>query len=148
VLIITITNVRACWEHLNDYGKGGNSFYCFFFTFFFVWTRCCMLCVCHYSNKETVLFACLSSGWATTIGRLLGPKMENSIKCLAQGHSDVLPHRESNQRLLDHLLSNPLKYNRNEAQSGLTTLILSLNALFILWTHYYPTSLTGSPQTI
>jgi len=47
--------------------------------------------------KEAVLFACLLSDWATTIGRLLGPKMRNSIKCLAQGRSDVLPHRESNQ---------------------------------------------------
>jgi len=43
------------------------------------------------------LFACLSSGWATTAGRLLGPKVENSIKYLSQGHSDALPYRESNQ---------------------------------------------------
>jgi len=35
-----------------------------------------------------------SSGWATTVGRLLGPKMENSIKYLSKGHSDALPHRE------------------------------------------------------
>jgi len=28
----------------------------------------------HSSNTEAVLFACLSSGWATTTGRLLGPK--------------------------------------------------------------------------
>jgi len=30
-------------------------------------------------------------------GRLLGPKVGNSIKCLSQGHSDALLHRESNQ---------------------------------------------------
>jgi len=41
---------------------------------------------------------CMSlSGWATTTGRMLGPKVGNSIKCLSQGHSDALPHRESNQ---------------------------------------------------
>jgi len=43
-----------------------------------------MLCVCHYFNKETVLFARFSSGWATAIGRLFGPKMGNSIKYLAK----------------------------------------------------------------
>jgi len=47
--------------------------------------------------SEAVLFACLSSGWATTTGRLLGPKVENNIKCLFHGRSDALPHRESNQ---------------------------------------------------
>jgi len=55
------------------------------------------LCLSYYSNTEAVLFACLSSGWANTTGRLLGPKVGNSIKCLSQGHSDALPHRESNQ---------------------------------------------------
>jgi len=50
------------------------------------------LCLSYHSNTEAVLFACLLSGWATTTGRLLGPKMENTIKCLSQGHSDVLPH--------------------------------------------------------
>jgi len=34
----------------------------------------------YHSNTEAVLFACLSSGWATTTGRLLGPKFGNSIK--------------------------------------------------------------------
>jgi len=29
--------------------------------------------------------------------RLYGPKVGNSIKCFSQGHSDALPHRESNQ---------------------------------------------------
>jgi len=37
------------------------------------------------------------SGWATTTGGLLGPIVGNIIKCLSQGHSDALPHRESNQ---------------------------------------------------
>jgi len=48
-------------------------------------------------RPEAILFACLSSGWATTKGRLLGLKMRNSIKCLSQGQSDAIPHRESNQ---------------------------------------------------
>jgi len=48
-------------------------------------------------NTEAALFACLSSGYATTTGRLLGPKVGNSIKCLSQGHSDALLYRESNQ---------------------------------------------------
>jgi len=52
------------------------------------------LCLSYHSNTEAVLFACLLSGWATTTGRLLDPKMENSIKCL---FGDTLPHRESNQ---------------------------------------------------
>jgi len=30
-------------------------------------------------QHRTVLFACLSSGWATITGRMLGPKMGNSI---------------------------------------------------------------------
>jgi len=34
-----------------------------------------------------------------TTGRLIGPKMGNGIKCLSQGHSDALPHRELNQGL-------------------------------------------------
>jgi len=37
----------------------------------------------YHSNTETVLFVCLSSGWATIKGRLLGPKVGNSIKCLS-----------------------------------------------------------------
>jgi len=49
------------------------------FRSFFGRTRC-MFCVCH-----------------TTTGRLLGPKMVNSIKCIFQGHSDALPQWESNQ---------------------------------------------------
>jgi len=53
-----------------------------------------LLCWClpYHSNTEAVLFACLSSGWFTTMGRQLGPKVENSIKCLSQGHSDALLH--------------------------------------------------------
>jgi len=38
------------------------------------------LCLLYHSNTETVLFAYLSSGWATTTVRLLGPKVGNSIK--------------------------------------------------------------------
>jgi len=34
----------------------------------------------YYSSTEAVLFACLSSSWATTAGRLPGPKLGNSIK--------------------------------------------------------------------
>jgi len=55
------------------------------------------LCLSYRSNTEAALFACLSFGWATTTGRLLGSKAGNSISCLSQGHSDVLPHRELNQ---------------------------------------------------
>jgi len=38
-----------------------------------------MLYMYYISNGEAVLFACLSSGWATTTGRLLGPKVGNNI---------------------------------------------------------------------
>jgi len=41
----------------------------------------------HSNSTEAVLIACLSSGWATTTGRLLGSKMRNSIKCLSQRQS-------------------------------------------------------------
>jgi len=38
------------------------------------------LCLSYHSNTEAVLFANLSSGRATTTGRLLQPKMGNSNK--------------------------------------------------------------------
>jgi len=69
------------------------------------------LSVCHYAlclsyhtmclsyHVIPALFACLLSGWATTMGRLLGPNVGNSIKYLSQGHSDALLHRELNQHL-------------------------------------------------
>jgi len=50
------------------------------------------LCLSYHYNTEAALFACLSLGWATTMGKLLGPNVGNSIKCLSQGHSDTLPH--------------------------------------------------------
>jgi len=75
------------------------------------------LCLSYHDKTEAVLFAYLSSGWATTSGRLLDPKVENSIKCLSQGHSNALPHRELSQgfatfrllaqRLLDSKLVDP-----------------------------------------
>jgi len=34
-------------------------------------------CLSYHSNIEAALFACFSSGWATTTGRLLGPKVGN-----------------------------------------------------------------------
>jgi len=37
------------------------------------------LCLSYNSNTEAILFACLSSGWATTTSRLLGTKVRNSI---------------------------------------------------------------------
>jgi len=42
-----------------------------------------VLCLSYHSNTEAVLFECLSSGWATTTSKLLGPKVGNSIKCLS-----------------------------------------------------------------
>jgi len=37
------------------------------------------LCLSYHHNTEAVLFACLSSGWATATGRRLGPKVGNGI---------------------------------------------------------------------
>jgi len=51
------------------------------------------LCLSYHSNAEAALFARLLSGWATTTGRLLGPKMGNSIKGLSQRHSNALLHQ-------------------------------------------------------
>jgi len=56
------------------------------------------------SNTEAVLFVCLSSGWATTTGKLLGPKVGNSFKCLFQRYSDAPPHGESKK------VSQPFSY--------------------------------------
>ena len=42
-----------------------------------------------------VLFAMLSSGWATTTGRL---KWEISLKSLSQGHSDAIQRKSQRQR--------------------------------------------------
>jgi len=49
-----------------------------------------MLDVCHTITFQhrMALFACLLSGWVTTTGRLLGPKMGNLALCLFQEHSD------------------------------------------------------------
>jgi len=59
-------------------------------------TKCTILCVCHTTPSQKMFcFAYFSSDWATTTGRLLGPEVGNSIKCLSQRHSDALPHRES-----------------------------------------------------
>jgi len=55
------------------------------------------LCLSYYSNTEVFLFACLSSGWATTTSSLLGSKVGNNIKCLSQRQSDALLYRELNQ---------------------------------------------------
>jgi len=39
-----------------------------------------MLCVCLTTpTQSAVLFACLMSSWATTMGRLLGPKTGNGL---------------------------------------------------------------------
>jgi len=51
------------------------------------------LCLSYHSNAEAVLFACLSSGWATITDRLLGLKVGYSIK-------GVLP------LIFDHLVLN------------------------------------------
>jgi len=73
-----------------------------------------VLCMSYHSNTEAVLLACLSSGWATTTVRLLGPKVGNSIKFLSQGHSDVLPHRESTK--VSHLsIISPVLYQLSYA---------------------------------
>jgi len=40
------------------------------------------LCLSDRSNTAAVLFACCSSGWTTTTGRMLGPKVGNSINSL------------------------------------------------------------------
>jgi len=79
-LDLTLFSESAC---CNDQKKSTFPFWC---VFFFVWARCCnMLCFCHATpTQKAALFACLTSGWATTTGRLLGPKVGNSIKCLSQ----------------------------------------------------------------
>jgi len=53
-------------------------------------------------NTEAVLFACLSSGWATATGRLLAPKMGNMPFPRTQQHATTqgVKSRLCNLRLL------------------------------------------------
>jgi len=37
------------------------------------------LCLSYHSNTESAVLVCLSSGWVTITGRLLGPKVGNTI---------------------------------------------------------------------
>jgi len=55
-----------------------------------IWTI--ILCVCHTTSAQNSLFAALT-GWTTTVGRLLDPKMIFDVLRTP----DALPHRESNQ---------------------------------------------------
>jgi len=64
-----------------------------FQTFFFVYSQLCSVFVILLRHRSCSV--CMSFvRQATTTGRLLGPKVRNNIKCLSQGHSDMLPHRE------------------------------------------------------
>jgi len=78
------------------------------------------LCLSYHSNTEAVLFACLSSGWATITGRQLGSKVRNSIKRLSQGHSDTIPHRESSQGFTTFRFLAWCLYHRSHAAAILT----------------------------
>jgi len=97
-------------------------------TLVFLWIRC-MLCVCHTTptQKLLCLHVFLSSGWAITTGRLLGPKMGNSIKCLFQEHSDAILHRESNQGFATFLYSGALELQHlpRSRQPGFDSLVES-----------------------
>jgi len=62
--------------------------------------------VIQFQHRNCSVCMSFETGWATTMRRLLGPKIGNSIKCLSQTHSNALLYRESNQgfatfRLLD-----------------------------------------------
>jgi len=65
---------------------------------------------------------------ATTTGRLLGPKVRNSIKCLSQGHRDALSHRKSSEgfatfRLLGrrlYQLTKDMQAEQLQCWSGMT----------------------------
>jgi len=48
-----------------------------------------LVSIISFQHRSNVLFACLSSSWANTMGRLLGLKMVNCIR-------DALSNRESN----------------------------------------------------
>jgi len=84
-------------------------------------------------NTEVVLFACLSSGWATTTGRLLGPKMGNSIKCLSQGHSDALLHRESEPRFCNLSITSQALNQLSHAAAKVYLLSYWINFFFRLF---------------
>jgi len=94
------------------------------------------MCLSYHSNTEAALFACLSSSWAITTGRLFGPKVGNSIKCLSQGDSDALLHRESNLSfatfpLLVHRLYQPVLSRRQKQ------MIIQIQSIKIMAHHYY-----------
>jgi len=59
----------------------------------------CVLSLSYYSNINTEQFylhVFVQLGWESTMGRLLGSKIECGIKSLFQGHSKALPYREVN----------------------------------------------------
>jgi len=68
-----------------------------------------MLCVCHTTPTQKLL--CLHVFRQAG----LGPKVGFSIKCLSQGHSDALLHRESKQGLATFRLQARRLYHRRHA---------------------------------
>jgi len=84
---------------------------------FFVWTRCTM-----HTTPTQKLF-CLhvfrQSVLGTTKGRLHGPKMGNSTKCLSQGHSDALLHQKSNQGFVTFRLLSRRLYQLRHAVANM-----------------------------
>jgi len=72
-------------------GLANQSFQSLSLSLSLVWTI--MLYVCHTTSTQNDPVYRLLSGWATTTGRLLGPKLA-FLRI-----SDALQHRESNQGL-------------------------------------------------
>jgi len=73
--------------------------------------RCCTLCVCHTTPTQKLfrLRVFRQAGPPQRIDCLV-PRRENSIKCLTQGHSDALPHRESNYGFTAFPITSPALY--------------------------------------
>jgi len=82
-----------------------------------VWTRC-MLCISHTTTIHK-LFSLHVFRWAGPLRRVdcLVPRWEIALSIFSQGHSDALPHQESNQgfatfRLLTWISTNWARRHR------------------------------------
>jgi len=74
-----------------------------------------MLCLCHTTPAQKLLFACLSSGWATTPGRrLLDPRWEIALNDFPKDTATRYSI-ESRIKVLQLSITSPMLYHLSHA---------------------------------
>jgi len=73
------------------------------------------LCLSYHSNTEAAVFACLSSGWDTTTGRLLGPKVGTALSVFAKDTATRYRIDEGIESRSSDLTTTPLTYYANSS---------------------------------